>query len=137
MAKLSAKDYEYRRTEGSVSSINYHFIFVPKRRKAVLINDVAKRLQAIIFDLTKEHDWRIVALEIMPDHVHILMNAPTHESPADIARWIKGRAANFLRKEFPDLKKLPSLWSPSYFVATTGQVSTETIKKYIESQRGK
>ena len=137
MAKLSAKDYEYRRTEGSVSSINYHFIFVPKRRKAVLINDVAKRLQAIIFDLTKEHDWRIVALEIMPDHVHILMNAPTHESPADIARWIKGRAAKYLRDEFSDLKKLPSLWSPSYFVATTGQVSTETIKKYIESQRGK
>jgi putative transposase len=137
MARLSAKDYEYRRTEGSVSSINYHFIFVPKRRRAVLIGDIAKRLQTIIFDLTKEHDWRIVALEIMPDHVHILMNAPTHESPADIARWLKGRASKYLREEFPDLKKLPSLWSPSYFVATTGQVSTDTIKKYIESQRGK
>ena len=69
MTKLSAKDYEYRRTEGSVSSINYHFIFVPKRRKAVLVQDIAKRLQAIIFDLALEHDWRIVALEIMPDHV--------------------------------------------------------------------
>lgn len=137
MAKLSAKDYEYRRTEGSVSSINYHFIFVPKRRKAVLVDDVAKRLQSIIFDLAKEHDWRVVALEIMPDHVHILMNAPPHESPAEIARWVKGRASRFLREEFPVLKKLPTLWSPSYFVATTGQVSTETIRKYIESQKGK
>ncbi|MDX2097367.1 MAG: IS200/IS605 family transposase [Leptolyngbyaceae cyanobacterium bins.59] len=137
MAKLSPQDHEYRRTEGSVSSINYHFIFVPKRRKAVLVNDVARRLQEIIFELCKEHDWRLVALEIMPDHVHLLINAPTHESPAEIARWIKGRASRYLREEFPELKKLPSLWSPSYFVATTGQVSTDTVKKYIESQRGK
>jgi putative transposase len=48
MAKLSQEDYEYPRTESSVSSINYHFIFVPKRRKAVLIRDVARRLQEIL-----------------------------------------------------------------------------------------
>lgn len=72
MAKLSTTDYEYHRTEGAVSSI--------------------------IFTLVKEHDWRIVALEIMPDHVHILMNAPTHESAAEIARWIKGRAPRYLRR---------------------------------------
>ena len=68
--KLAPKDYEYRRTEGSVSSINYHFIFVPKRRKAVLIQDVAKRLQAIVFDLVTEHNWKLIALEIMPDIVY-------------------------------------------------------------------
>ena len=135
--KLAPKDYEYRRTEGSVSSINYHFIFVPKRRKAVLIQDVAKRLQAIVFDLVTEHNWKLIALEIMPDHVHMLINTPTNESPAQIARWVKGRAAKLLRAEFPQLKKLPCLWSPSYFVATTGQVSTDVVKRYIESQRGK
>jgi putative transposase len=135
--KLSPKDYEYRRTEGSVSSINYHFIFVPKRRKAVLVQDVAKRLQEIIFELVTEHNWKLIALEIMPDHVHILINAPTDESPAQIARWVKGRAARLLRLEFPQLKKLPCLWSPSYFVATTGQVSTDTVMKYIENQRNK
>ncbi|HBB33939.1 MAG TPA: IS200/IS605 family transposase [Cyanobacteria bacterium UBA8803] len=91
MAKLSKEDYEYRRTDNSVSSINYHFV----------------------------------------------INAPTHESPADIARWVKGRASHHLRKEFPELKKLPALWTPTYFVATTGQVSTEVVKKYIENQRGK
>lgn len=137
MAKLSAEDHEYRRTENSVSSINYHFVFVPKRRKAVLVGDVAKRMQEIIFELVQEHGWKMIALEVMPDHVHLFINAPTHEAPADIARWVKGRASNYLRKEFPSLKKLPSLWSPSYFVATTGQVSTETVKKYIETQRGK
>jgi putative transposase len=137
MAKLSSEDQEYRRTEKSVSSINYHFIFVPKRRKAVLVKGVATRLQEIIFELVKEHDWKLIALEIMPDHVHFLINAPTHESPAQIARWVKGRASRYLREEFPDLKKLPTLWSPSYFVATTGKVSTDTVRMYIENQKGK
>ncbi|MCF2149107.1 IS200/IS605 family transposase [Desmonostoc muscorum LEGE 12446] len=67
----------------------------------------------------------------------LFINAPTHESPADIARWVKGRASHHLRKEFPELKKLPALWTPTYFVASTGQVSTEVLKKYIENQRGK
>lgn len=137
MAKLSPKDYEYRRTESSVSSINYHFVFVPKRRKAVLVGDVAQRLQEIIFGLVTEHGWKLIALEIMPDHIHFFINAPANESPAQIAKWIKGRASHYLRKEFPDLKKLPTLWSPSYFVATTGQVSTEVVKNYIENQRSK
>lgn len=137
MAKISAQDYEYRRTENSVSSINYHFVFVPKRRRPVLVQDVAKRLQEIIFGVVAEHGWKLIALEIMPDHVHFFINAPTHESPADIARWVKGRAANYLRKEFPHLNKLPSLWTPTYFVATTGQVSTEVVRQYIENQKGK
>ncbi len=135
MAKLSKEDYEYRRTEGSVSSLNYHFVFVPKRRKAVLIKEVAARLQEIIFELVTEHGWKLIALEIMPDHVHCFLNVPTHEAPADIARWIKGRASHHLRKEFPELKKMPSMWSPSYFVASTGVVSTEIVRKYIENQK--
>ena len=145
MAKLLKEDYEYRQTENSVSSINYHFVgvlnsvqtqyFVPKRRRPVLIKDVATWLQEIIFDLVTEHGWKLIALEVQPDHVHFFINAPTYESPADIARWVKGRASNYLRKEFPQLKKLPSLWTPTYFVATTGQVSTEVVKKYIENQR--
>ncbi len=137
MAKLSASDYEYRRAEKSVSSVNYHFVFVPKRRKAVLVNEIAMRLQEIIFELVKEHGWRLIALEVMPDHVHMFINSPPHESPSQIAKWVKGRASNILRKEYPQLKKLPTLWSPSYFVATTGQVSTDVIRKYIENQTSK
>ena len=135
MAKLSKEDYEYRRTEGSVSSLNYHFVFVPKRRKAVLIKEVSTRLQEIILELVIEHGWKLIALEIMPDHVHCFLNVPTHESPADVARWIKGRASHHLRSEFPHLKKMPSMWSPSYFVASTGTVSTEIVRQYIENQK--
>ncbi|BAZ24727.1 transposase IS200-family protein [Kalymmatonema gypsitolerans NIES-4073] len=137
MSKLSPKDYEYRRAEGSISSLNYHFVFCPKRRKAVLVNQVATRLQEIIFELVTEHGWKLIALEIMPDQVHCFLNVPPHESPSDIARWIKGRASHHLRQEFPELKKMPCLWSPSYFVASTGQVSTEVVKRYIEDQRSK
>ncbi|MBO3458192.1 IS200/IS605 family transposase [Aetokthonos hydrillicola Thurmond2011] len=137
MSKLSPAYYEYRRAEGSVTSLNYHFVFCPKRRKAVLVNQVAARLQEIIFELVTEHGWKLIALEIMPDHVHCFLNVPPHESPSDIARWIKGRASHHLRQEFPELKKMPCLWSPSYFVASTGQVSTEVVKRYIEDQRSK
>jgi len=120
-----------------VSSLNYHFIFVPKRRKAVLINDVASRLQEIVFELATEHNWKVIALEVMPDHVHLLVNTPTDEAPSKIAKWIKGRSAKMLRDEFPELRKMPCMWSPSYFVTTTGRVSTDTIKKYVEGQRTK
>lgn len=137
MAKLSATDHEYRRTQGAVSSINYHFVFVPKRRKALLVSEVARELQAIVFALAQTHGWKLLAQEIMPDHIHLLINAPTVESAAQIARWIKGRTSRDLRQHHPTLKRLPCLWSPSYFVATTGQVSTATIQKYIENQKHK
>ena len=67
MTKLNKKDYEYRHEKGSVSSLNYHFVFCPKRRKSVLVNQVAQRFQEIIFELVKEHGWHLIALEIMPD----------------------------------------------------------------------
>jgi putative transposase len=137
MSKISETEYEYRHDEGSISACNYHFIFCPKRRKAVLVGDIAKRLQGIIFELCTEHGWKMTALEVMPDHVHFLVNIPSYEAPAQVAKWIKGRAARYLREEFPELKKLPSLWSRSYFVSTTGQVSTETVKRYIEGQKNK
>ena len=128
---------EYRRNPHSVILINYHFVWCPKRRKAVLTGKIAHRLQQIIFELCTENNWRLIALEIMPDHVHLFLNADPDFAPSLIVKRIKGRASHHLRKEYPELKKLPTLWSPSYFVATAGNVSTDTIKKYIENQKGK
>ena len=71
------------------------------------------RKQAIIFELISELGLQLTALEVMPDHVHIFINAPTHESAADIAKWVKGKASSYFRDEFPSLKKLSSLWSPA------------------------
>jgi putative transposase len=126
---------EYRHESNAVSLLNYHFVFIPKRRKKVLVGAVAERLQEIICDLVVENRWRIIAMEIMPDHVHLFVNVKPTDDPASIMRKIKGRASHHLRKEFPELLKIPTLWTPSYFVSTAGNICTETVKRYIEQQR--
>jgi putative transposase len=131
MASLSQKDLEYRHESNAVSLINLHFVFVPKRRRPVLKQDIAERLQAIIFEVVTENRWQLIAIEIMPDHVHLLLNLKPSDSAADVARRIKGRSAKLLRSEFPQLLKLPCMWAPSYFVGSVGNVSTEIVKKYI------
>ncbi len=128
---------EYRRNAHSVTLLNYHFVWCPKRRKPILKGEIKHRAQQIIFDLCVENEWRLIALEIMPDHVHLFLEAKPSYAPSVIAKRIKGRLSHHLRKEFPELLKLPTLWTPSYFCATTGNTSAETVKKYIESQTGK
>ncbi|NES76091.1 MULTISPECIES: IS200/IS605 family transposase [unclassified Okeania] len=134
---MKKKPDEYRRNPHSVTLINYHFVFCPKRRKPVLVGDVKQRLQQIIFELCTEHDWRLIALEIMPDHVHLFLEVDPTFAASVIIKRVKGRASHHLRKEFPRLLKLPTLWTPSFFCATTGNASTETVRKYIENQTGK
>lgn len=125
---------EYRRTRHAVYLCNYHFVWIPKRRKPVLVGKIRERLKQIIEEVCNENGWEILALEIMPDHVHLFLSAPPYFSPHIILRKIKGRSARILRQEFPELLKLPSMWTRSYFVSTAGNVSSETIKKYIEDQ---
>jgi len=80
----------------------------------------------------------IEAFEIMPDHVHIFVNADPTEAPAHLVNQFKGFTSFTLREEFPELKsRLPTLWSRSYYVGSVGQVSQETVKKYLENQKGK
>lgn len=132
--KFNSQDY--RHESNAVSLLNYHFVWIPKRRKAVLIGDVARRLTDIIYEVANENRWHVIALEVMPDHVHLFLNVKPTNAPADIMRKIKGRASHHMRKEFPELLKLPTLWTPSYFVSTAGNVCTETVKRYIEQQKG-
>lgn len=99
------------------------------------MGDIAARLQALIFEVCNENRWKLVALESMPDHVHMFVNAKPTDSPSQMIQRVKGRASHYLRKEFPELLKLPCLWTPSYFVSTAGNISTETVKRYIAQQR--
>lgn len=126
---------EYRHESNAVSLLNYHFVWIPKRRKAVLVDNIAGRLEEIIYQVCNENRWQIIAMEIMPDHVHLFLNTKPTDDPASIMRKIKGRASHHLRKEFPELLKLPTLWTPSYFVSTAGNVCTETVKRYIQAQK--
>lgn len=96
------------------------------------MGDVATRLRQIFLELAIEKSWDILALEVAPDHVHLFISVKPIDTPHLVVKAFKGRSSNYLRKEFPSLKKLPSLWTSSYFISTAGNVSSETIKKYIE-----
>ncbi|MGJ5675693.1 MAG: IS200/IS605 family transposase [Nostochopsis sp.] len=126
---------KYRHKTTSVTLINYHFVWIPKRRKKVLVGNVAKRLEELLYEKTKELDCEILALEIMEDHVHLFLCCPPTLAPDQIMFRLKGYTSRVLRQEFSHLLKLPSMWTRSYFCSTAGDASSETIKKYIANQK--
>ena len=128
---------KYRHSRNQVFLINYHLVWCPKRRKKVLIGKIAQRLKEIFNQVAKEKDIDILALEIMPEHLHIFVSCQPQMTIHKIVKAFKGRSSNILRKEFPQLLKLPSLWTNSYFVSTAGNISHKTIQKYIENQSKK
>jgi putative transposase len=129
-------DTRYRRNAGSVFSLKYHFVWCPKYRRKVLVGEIADELRSLLHQKAQEMDATIEALEIMPDHVHLFIQSDPTEAPQRLANQFKGYTSRRLREKFPQLRsRLPSLWSRSYYVGTIGQVSEETVKRYIEMQR--
>lgn len=126
----------YIKSQTSVHFMHYHFVWCPKYRRAVLIGDVAKRCEQLVRQKAKELKCGIKALEIMPEHIHLFIQANPLQSPNLILAQIKGFTSRMLRQEFPSLLKMPTLWTRSYFVSTHGHVSNDMIKKYIEEQKG-
>jgi putative transposase len=110
-----------------VHLVVYHIIWCPKRRRKVLVGPVHDRLKQIRAEVADEHDWQIIRLAIQPDHVHLFIRANPYTLPSDIPRLIKGRSSHDVRSEFPHLRKLPSLWTRSFFLSTAGNVSQEII----------
>jgi putative transposase len=127
---------EYQRDEHRVHLVVYHLIWCPKRRKPVLKGLVAKDCEQIIRQKCGVKGWKILELAIQPDHIHLFIRAFPSDSAADIIKELKGITANQLRKTYPELLKLPSMWTRSYFASTAGNVSQETIAQYLEAQKG-
>jgi len=125
---------EYIRDEHRVHLIVYHLIWCPKRRKAVLIGNVAKDCKAIIEAKCKEKGWEVLNMAIEPDHIHLFVRAWPTTPACEIIKECKGITSHHLREKYRDLKKIPSLWTRSYFASTAGNVSAETISKYIQAQ---
>lgn len=115
--------------------VNYHFIWCPRYRRKVLVGPVEARLKELIKEVAKILDLEILALEIMPDHLHLFVNAPPELAPHDIVARIKGVSSHHLRREFEHIARMPSMWTRSYFVSTAGNVSSETIQRYVEAQK--
>ena len=123
---------EFRDNAESITSINYHYIFITKEHAPLLTGAVAYKMQNIILDLVVEHGWTIIAIEILIDHIHLLINVGTTESPKEIATWIKNRSTYTLKKEFPHIQRLPTVWGNRFFVASVGRLTTEELRRYIE-----
>lgn len=128
---------QYQRDEHRVHLIVYHLIWTPKRRKAVLIGEVAQDCETLIQDRCQRDGWEILELAIQPDHIHLFIRVWPTTSAADVVKACKGLTSRELRKKYPHLKRLPSMWTRSYFASTAGNVSSEMIQNYIDAQTGK
>ena len=127
----------YKSNNNIVYSCKYHVVWCPKYRRKVLIDERAERLKELIRQVCSETNAEIIEMEVMPDHVHLLVEIDPQFGIHKLVKTIKGKTSFVLRNEFPELKtKLPTLWTNSYFVSTVGSdTAIEDIKKYIASQK--
>jgi putative transposase len=114
--------------------LKYHLIWIPRRRRKVLVGAVADRLEVLLREKAKELSVEIEHLAIRPDHLHMFVNAPPSLAVSQLVYRFKGYTARVLGKEFPHLRKMPSVWTTAYFASTARRVSEATIQRYIEAQ---
>jgi putative transposase len=112
-------------------------VFIPKYRKPVLRGEVAVALRDLVREICKSYDIEILKGHVRPDHVHLLLSVPPTMSPSRVMNAIKGKSSNRLMRNFREINRQfwgRHLWSRGYFVATSGNVTDEILKRYIEDQ---
>jgi putative transposase len=134
---MRKNSYEYRHYNHSLGLAIIHLVWIPKRRKPVLVGGVRDRLFEICGEVAKDKGWNIRALEIAPDHVHLFIEIHPTDAINQVVKAFKGRSAYLLRKEFSQLLKMPSMWTNSYFFSTAGNVSADIIERYINDPHHK
>jgi putative transposase len=126
----------YQSNNNVVYSCKYHIVWCPKYRRRVLVDEVAVRLKEILTSVAEEKRAEIIEMEIMPDHVHLLVEQAPQLGIHKLIRSMKGRSSRVLREEFSRLKtRIPTLWTNSYFISTVGGAPLSVIKQYIENQK--
>lgn len=132
-------DEQYHSASHCKYLIQYHIIWCPKFRFAVLKGDVESKLKEILQQICEKYHYQIKALEVMPDHIHIFVDCPQTVAPCDIARTLKSISAIQMFRAFPSLKRFYArcgvLWSSGYFISTVGHISESTVIWYIEEQK--
>lgn len=127
---------EYKLNRNVVYSCKYHVVWCPKYRRKVLTGEIEARLKELIVETAKGTNADVIEMEVMPDHVHLLIEVDPQYGINKAVRHIKGGSSHALRSEFPSLKsRLPTLWTNSYFVSTVGGAPLSAIKQYIENQK--
>jgi len=131
-------EHERKSNSNVVYNCYYHLVWVPKYRRKVLVDPYDTRLKEIVRESIERWGQACIELEVMPDHVHLLVSCDPQFGIHRLVRLVKGASSHQMREEFPELKKrLPSLWNNSYYVGTTGGVTLEVIKRYVEGQKGR
>lgn len=113
----------------------YHVVWCPKYRKKILKGEIASAVGCMIDEICIENKWSVITKEIQPDHVHLFLSIPPAISVSNAIKILKGITARKLLLKFPEIKQQlwgGHLWSPSYYAGTAGNVSAETIQRYIE-----
>jgi putative transposase len=119
-----------------VYSCQYHVIFCPNYRRPILINGVDERFKKIVKEKQEKYGYTVLDMEVMPDHVHLILDVNPKIGIFSVVSKIKGCTSRVLREEFPALKKrIPTLWTHSIFISSVGAVTLEVVKKYIEEQK--
>ena len=127
---------EYKSNNNVFYSCKYHVVWCSKYRRPVLVNGVDIRLKELIKQVADIHNVDIIEMEIMPDHVHILLEVDPQYGIHRTVKQFKGVTSRMIRSEFPWVKsKIPTLWTNSYFLSTVGGAPLADIKKYIENQK--
>jgi putative transposase len=128
-----------RRTHHAVYDLKYHLVWIPKYRKSLLLGSIEKRVKELFYEIAEEHDFEILAMELMPDHVHLFVSAAPKWAPGKIVSIFKNITSKIIFEEFPQVKKKfwgGHLWSAGYYAASVGdKVTAEMVKKYIRHQR--
>ena len=127
---------EYKLNRNIVYSCKYHVVFCPKYRRKLLIDGVDIRLKELVIQVCEKENIDLFEMEVMPDHVHLLLEVDPQYGINRAVKQIKGVTSHILRIEFPWIKsKVPTLWTNSYFVSTLGGAPLSAVRQYIESQK--
>ncbi len=127
----------YRKTSHAVYDLKYHLVWITKYRKPVLRGEIGVRLRELIRQTCAALEVYIEQGHIAKDHVHLLVSVPPNLSVSDLMQQLKGRSSRRMLEEFGELSRQfwgQHLWARGYFAASTGNVTDEIIKQYIESQ---
>lgn len=114
-----------------------HVVWLPKYRKKVVNDKIARRLKNLIYEAAKANKWWIEEINILKDHIHLLIQIHPDEAISQVVQILKGGTSRVIRKEFPDLEDFlwgDNLWARGYFAETVGSTSYANIKKYIQEQ---
>lgn len=130
---------DVQHTKHVTYKLAYHFVWCPKYRKKLLVGKIATFLEQEICRICAENTWNIGAVNIQPDHVHLFLSAPPSVAPSGIAHTLKGTTGRLVFQYFPEVKKQlwgDAFWSRSYYVGSVGDMSVDTVLKYIELGQG-